>query len=247
MARTNQSTSQQQLHVGDQTITYTLTLTDRKTVGITIRPDMRVDVRAPKGISQQAVSDILRERAPWILRNVQKFAQRPANQPPPAATKGVTYPFLGRQLALKIKPLTESKSERVELAKDEIHLWVKDSKDQKRIDTLLEKWSRQQAKTFFFQRMVSLFPRLKGYPLQIPTLEIRRMKARWGSCSTKGTITLNTKLIQFDEALIDYVIMHELCHLIEHNHSKHYYALLARMMPDWKARRQQLNALGMPD
>lgn len=249
MSRKNHATSQQQLQVGDQTILYTLTLTDRKSVGITIRRDLSVDVRAPKGISQEAVSDIIRQRAPWILRTLAKFAKSPAQQLAPNLPKGTTYPLLGRHLTLKVKPLTEStgKAERVELAKDGVYVWIKDSKDQKRVDMLLEKWSREQAETLFFRRMVNLFARFKGYPLQIPNLELRRMKARWGSCSANGTITLNVKLIHFDEALIDYVIMHELCHLIEHNHSKNYYALLARMMPDWAARRQQLNALGMPD
>jgi predicted metal-dependent hydrolase len=70
---------------------------------------------------------------------------------------------------------------------------------------------------------------------------MRRMKARWGSCGTNGVITLNLKLMQAELASIDYVIVHELCHLIEHNHSKRYYALLGKMMPDWRARRQRLN------
>jgi predicted metal-dependent hydrolase len=67
------------------------------------------------------------------------------------------------------------------------------------------------------------------------------MKARWGSCGANGKVTLNLKLIQVSKPLIDYVITHEICHLIEHNHSKHHYALLDRMLPDWRTRRQQLN------
>ena len=67
------------------------------------------------------------------------------------------------------------------------------------------------------------------------------MKARWGSCGANGVVTLNLKLIQVGKPLIDYVIVHELCHLVEHNHSKRYYALLDRMLPDWRKRRQQLN------
>jgi predicted metal-dependent hydrolase len=72
------------------------------------------------------------------------------------------------------------------------------------------------------------------------------MRARWGSCNTKGLITLNQKLIHLDPKLIDYVIMHELCHLVEHNHSKRFYSLLAVMMPDWNDRRQRLNETWMP-
>jgi predicted metal-dependent hydrolase len=86
-----------------------------------------------------------------------------------------------------------------------------------------------------------LLPRFQHLPIHSPKLTIRRMKSRWGSCGANGAVTLNLKLIQVGKPLIDYVIVHELCHLVEHNHSKRYYALLDRMLPDWRTRRQRLN------
>lgn len=75
-----------------------------------------------------------------------------------------------------------------------------------------------------------------------PTLTIRRMKTRWGSCGRSGRILLNPRLLQAPLDLIDYVVVHELCHLKEHNHSKRYYALLDAAMPDWRDRRKRINA-----
>ena len=84
--------------------------------------------------------------------------------------------------------------------------------------------------------------RFVQFNLAAPTLEIRRMKSRWGSCTRAGKITLNLRLMHVAKTEIDYVIVHELCHLVEHNHSKRYYALLDRMLPDWREHRQRLNA-----
>lgn len=75
-----------------------------------------------------------------------------------------------------------------------------------------------------------------------PPLAVRRMKTRWDSCSRAGEIRLNPRLIQAPRACIDYVIIHEFCHLQEHNHGKRYYALLDRALPEWRELRQKLNS-----
>jgi predicted metal-dependent hydrolase len=246
---TPQQTIQQQLEVGAQIITYSLIFANRKSVGITIRPDMSVDVRAPESSSLEAVAEIMRQRAPWILRHLQKFAQTPPKQSLPAKPKGSTYQFLGQSLPLKVAVSADNAGgrEEVKLEQGALYLWAKEPKDRARVDALLEKWSREQAERIFVRKTIMLFLHFKEYRLHMPAVAVRRMKARWGSCSADGNITLNSKLIHLEEPLIDYVIMHELCHLIEHNHSKNYYGLLTRMMPDWEQRRQRLNEVGMPE
>jgi predicted metal-dependent hydrolase len=170
------------------------------------------------------------------------MAERAQKAAPPRPVKGESRRFLGRHIPLKVEklPSTSPMRETVKLEKEHLTVWVKDVKDKERMQTLLDNWYREQAEIIFTRRMLTHLPRFQ-YLRQMPELKIRRMKSRWGSCGTNGVITLNLKLIQVDEALIDYVIVHELCHLIEHNHSKHYYALLSRMMPDWEERRQRLN------
>jgi predicted metal-dependent hydrolase len=243
------SKKQRELQVGAQKIAYTLVHTNRKSVGITVRPNLSVEVRAPLGSSQEFIDEIMRKRATWITGHLQKFATRPAVQSPSSKPQGDTYQLLGRPIPLKVLSTAGavSKREEVKLEKSTLYVRTRDSGDKRRIEALLERWSREQAESFFFQRMLALLPRFKGAIRGFPGLTIRRMKARWGSCSSSGAITLNLKLIHLDEALIDYVIVHELCHLIEHNHGKHFYALLTRIMPDWQEYRQRLNELGMPE
>lgn len=249
MNRKQNSIKQEQIQIGAQIISYTLTFAPRKGVGITIRPDMSVAVRAPQSMSRQQVAQIIRRRSGWILRHLQKFAERSTQPPPVAKSQGESYAFLGKQIPLKILSAATLKpaKEQVTLENHTLHVWAKEPTNKKRVGALLEKWIREQAKLFFCSRMATLYAQFKGQIVNFPDLAIRRMKACWGSCSSKGAITLNLKLIHLDPALIDYVVMHELCHLIEHNHSKHFYALLTRMMPDWEQRRERLNQLPMPE
>lgn len=266
--------SQESIHLDGRAIAYTLILTERKSVGITIHPDMSVIVRAPHNSNHQDIDQLIRARGPWILRHLQRFAEKPPapkshalqqdttlqntslqdatlqeTDPQDITLQNYTYLFLGERLPLHIAPSPTNQITRptICLENGRIYLQIKDIHDQEEIQAQLDKWARSQAEVIFTRQMLIHFLKFQHRVPKLPTLKIRRMKARWGSCSSKGVITLNQKLIHMDETLIDYVIVHELCHLIEHNHSKAYYALLTQMMPDWAERRQELNALGMPE
>ena len=106
----------------------------------------------------------------------------------------------------------------------------------------LDGWFAEEARRIFAARLAVCFRRVARLGVPYPTLAIRPLATRWGSCSRAGAITLNLRLIQAPPQCIDYVILHELCHLKEHNHSKGFYALLDRVLPDWRERRHKLNA-----
>lgn len=101
-----------------------------------------------------------------------------------------------------------------------------------------------RVKAVFQERLEACYPRVARFKVAYPALVVRRMKSRWGSCTAAGKITLNLKLIQMPKECIDYVVVHELCHLKEHNHSPAFYALLGKVMPDWEERKQKLNTMG---
>ena len=118
-----------------------------------------------------------------------------------------------------------------------------DKTDTAHIRELVDAWYLRQARRVFRERLEQMLPRFERYPLPEFQLRIKELQTRWGSCTEAGTITLNLRLMQVGKPYIDYVITHELCHLIEHNHGKRFYALLDRVMPDWRERRRQLNLL----
>ena len=117
----------------------------------------------------------------------------------------------------------------------------KQPKNRERVKTLLNEWYRTQARRIFQERLEIWLPRFERFDMGEFDLVIRIMKSRWGSCTGRGKITLNLKLIHVPKHFIDYVIVHELCHLVEHNHSSAFYALMSRIMLDWEQQREKLN------
>jgi hypothetical protein len=234
---------QGQVQFGEQTIRYAVTYAKRKTLGITVHPDASVEVRAPAGTNPATVADVVHRRAAWILRQQRTFTHYPPAQSPRCYVSGESHRYLGRQYRLKVQELQadEPSIERVKLSSGFLLVWTANPYDTGQVRALVEGWYRRQAERVFGERLDSLLPRFQHLAVQRPKLNIRHMRARWGSCGANGTVTLNLKLVQVSKPLIDYVIVHELCHLVEHNHSKRYYALLDRMLPDWRTRRQQLN------
>jgi hypothetical protein len=107
---------------------------------------------------------------------------------------------------------------------------------------LVEDWYREHAGPIFERRLERCYETARRLGIQRPPIRLRRMKTRWGSCTKKGEVLLNTELIKTPLHCIEYVIMHELCHLREHNHTKEFFRLLSRCMPDWERRKQRLDS-----
>jgi predicted metal-dependent hydrolase len=226
------------LRHGTATIEYELHYAKRKTLGITVYPDLRVAVRAPLGTAAADIETILHKRSAWILKKQREFEHYLPGQPPRRYVSGETHLYLGRQYRLKV---VESDWEGVKLTGGRFYVHTARPTNVRRIKTLLEKWYRQKAAVIFAERLEHCYARAQRFGLPFPELRIRIMKKRWGSCHPNGTILLNLKLIQAPKFCIDYVITHELAHFQEPNHGAGYYALLDRLMPDWRERKRKLN------
>lgn len=230
-----------EIQYGETTITYELDYGPRKTLAISVEPNLRVSVVAPEDSDPAAVAAKVRRRAAWILRQQRELAQYLPQTPPRQYISGETHRYLGRQHRLKV--IADS-AEEVKLTRGWLHVHTADRDDRERVRALLDGWYARQAARVFPERLDAMLPRVE--PLGVtarPALAIKPLVARWGSCSGSGTITLNLRLMQVPKIYIDYVIIHELCHLVEHNHSRRFYGLLDRAMPDWRERRRELNEL----
>ncbi|MBK8798555.1 MAG: M48 family metallopeptidase [Anaerolineales bacterium] len=225
------------LQFGDAAIEYTLNDAPRKTLAISVHPDCSVTVKAPAGSDFAAVEAFLRKRAAWILRKQAEFAVAPSQPPPRRYVSGENFAHLGRQYRLSV---TEGEREWVKLTRTHLEVITPNKADTAYVRAQVDAWLRRQAQRYFYERVVVLLPRFHPLVLPEPELGIRAMKSRWGSCTGKGKITLNLHLMRVPQSCIDYVIVHELCHLIELNHSKRFYTLLEKVMPDWQTRRERL-------
>jgi len=221
---------------GQKTIRYSLGYSNRKTLGIDVHPDQSVTVTAPCGTSIELVETTVRKRTAWIIRQqayFQKFLPSPS---PRQYVSGETHLYLGRQYRLKV---TEGIQESVKLKGGYIHVGAKNITPEKTA-ALLNDWLLAHAKAHFHKRLELCWEKFRRFGMPIPKVRIRKMVKRWGTCTAAGAIYLNPDLIKVSSYCIDYVITHELCHLKQSDHSKIFYELLRKVMPDWEQRKSRL-------
>ncbi len=222
---------------GSRRIAYTATFAKRSTMAISVLPDCTVEVTAPVGTDQGELERRLRKRARWVCRQIDHFQQFTPRTPPRRYVGGETHLYLGRQYRLKI---VAADSERIRLIGGYFIVELPDRLDVNRIKGLLEGWYRSKADLRLRERFEHALPTFERLGCIKPLLRIAPMQRRWGSHSASGAITLNPDLIRAPMACIDYVVVHELCHLVEPNHGERFVSLLTRLLPDWKMRKQRL-------
>ena len=216
---------------------YEIVRSKRKTIGIHVYRDGRVVVRAPQRTPLAEIKRLVSLKEDWIVRKRAELAAQPAAPLPPRYVDGEQHLFLGQSYPLRV---VVAKRPGVELTGGKLLLRLPDGNDTAHKEKLLDSWYRQQARAIFEERLALVHPTAAPFGIPYPPVHVRLMKTRWGSCSSRGNINLNLRLIQTPLSCIDYVIMHELAHFKVPNHSAAYYKLLDALMPDWRARRQRL-------
>lgn len=229
------STVNCQLKFGSKEISYELSFQDRKTLGIRVYPNCKVKVIAPFDTPEEKLYSKLREKAPWIIKQQLDFLSYHPLTPPREYVNGETHLYLGRQYKLRIE---RSDNNEVKLFRGRLLVFKKDNSE---AEGLVTEWYRQKAHIHFKDTLKKVLPLFSKYEIPEPELQIRQMPTRWGSCTPKGKVILNPELIKASKGSIEYVIIHELCHLIHHNHTRAFYELQESMMPDWKKWKEQLD------
>lgn len=215
---------------------YELYYTDRKTLGIKVYPDTSVKVFAPIDTDLPIIEQHLKAKRKWIEKQQRSFQTYLPKTPPRQYIGGESFLYLGKQYMLKIEPST---AEEVKLYQG--RLVVKTlNPEATHIKKLLQQWYIARATILFNKLFEEQFCLFKRFTLENPILQIKKMEKRWGSCTPQQKIILNPELIKAPIACINYVILHELCHLVHHNHSKAFYRLLENFMPDWQKYKQLL-------
>ena len=191
--------------------------------------DGQVKVRAPRSLSDKRINDLIKKRTPWIKEKLEDLAKRPK-----AIEKkyvdGEIFSYLGKNYTLKI---VESDEACVKLKNGCFIVAISKNEFGKaeQVQDLLSDWFRAHANKYLQER-TDKFAKIIGV---LPSsVSIKNYKARWGSCSTNGAIDFNWKIIQAPKKVIDYIVVHELCHLLEHNHSPKYWRCVEKFMPNFK-------------
>ena len=222
---------------GGARIEYSLTLSARRSLAISVLPDGAVAVRAPTDADPDEVDKRVKRRARWILRQQRRFAAFRPRTPARQYIGGETHRYLGRQYRLKI---VRAPRNRVVLHAGRLTVETSNPDDRKVIKKLVEAWVRAHANVVLRERFEATVSFRATLGARQPTLRILAMKRRWGSFTKSGNILLNELLVTAPRQCIDYVIVHELCHAAVPNHSPRFFQLLRRFMPDWEARKELL-------
>jgi predicted metal-dependent hydrolase len=222
---------------GRERIKIYLSIKERKTLKICVHPNKTVTVLAPKGEKVKTILKKIKERAPWIIRQRDYFERFQPLITQRQYISGESYYYLGRQYRLKVHKNSERS---VKLIGKYINVYTPDAHNYSETKNSLQNWYKRHALSIYSSRAEHFRKTTERLSVKFPEIKIRHMKKRWGSCSKNNSITLNTELIKAPIHCIDYVIMHEICHLKNGSHDNGFYKLLKKYMPDWEIRKERL-------
>lgn len=208
----------------------------RKRITIRIHPDGSVRVTAPLSTDAGVVERLLLAKRPWIAGHLERLSASP--RIPAVYVPGGVHFFLGRPFTLEV---ARAGSAGVTLDEGRLLVSSRSPEDSGAIQTALRRWYRRQAETIICGRVevwAKSFPALPSHEVRF-----RWMRSRWGSCARSGLIVFNTQLVKTPMDCVDYVVAHELCHLVHHDHGAGFRELLDFVLPRWRDARRLLKKL----
>lgn len=222
---------------GQELIDFTLVRRNRKTMAITVHPDLSVEVVAPTTARESAILDRVKRRARWILSQQRQFLSWMPKTSRRQFRGGETHRYLGSQYRLKV---IKDEQPGVRLRGGFLEVRTPGPSDRQVVKKAVTGWYRNHARERFDRQLQEAYARMRAYDLPKPRLRLLHMSKRWGSCTTSGEVILNPELIKAPSVCIEYVIVHELCHLRHPNHNRAFFEMLEAVLPDWRQRKDRL-------
>jgi len=207
---------------------------------IKVLPDCQVIALAPEQASDEEVLVAVKKRGRWIYEQLRDFRKQLEFATPRQYISGESYYYLGKQYQLKVLESSTQKQS-VKLLRGKLEVSVK-AKNSHKVKELLAEWYKERAKDTFNKRLDAILDQAL-WVNERPPIRILTMQTQWGSCSPNGRLTLNPHLVKAPRECIDYVILHELCHIAEHNHSERFYRLMNQVMPNWEKTKTHLDGM----
>ncbi len=227
-----------QLLVGEYILEYVLKRSTRRSIGFTV-DDTGLYVTAPKRCSLADIDNAIRAKQHWILSKLDERRQRRAarlEKPPIVWDDGARLPYLGEEITLRLYQAPRNRTEFDPVAM-ELSMGLVQGATEQLLKERVKNWYKAQAEGLFQQRLDLYAARLG---VQYAGFSLSSADTRWGSCTAQRTIRLNWKLMHFSLPLVDYVVAHELAHILEMNHSPRFWANVGRIYPQYEEAKQLL-------
>lgn len=214
----------------------------RKTIAISVDGDGNVVIKAPFYAKEKDIMRFAESKEDWIRQTIVRMQQQTKEKKKHMfrMQTGEELPYLGRKLELSVYR-EERKNAHVIAKNNRLLLFVPYDADDEMMRYCVEKWYRHQAALEFEQAATYFAEKLS---VTYGTIRIKDQKSRWGSCSGKGNLNFNWRLLMAPKDVMDYVVIHELCHLRHMDHSRDFWEMVAGICPDYKEKKQWLKEHG---
>lgn len=215
----------------DVKINYIVIYKNKKNISIKINGNKELYVYAPIGISYDYIEELIKSKENWIIKNINKIHENNLND-------GTYIIYRGKKF---LKIVEESIIDKIVVKDDLIIIRTKNT-DFHYVDYLIKKWYLENANNVILNRVNTLSSKYNLLPSKVL---IRNQKSRWGSCNSKKEIRLNWRLVLMPDYVMDYIIIHELCHLMHMNHSNSFWSLVYKLDPDFQVSKEWLKENGL--
>jgi hypothetical protein len=228
------------LNDSDELIEFEVVFSKRRSMAIKIDANGNIRIYAPEGTSRRTIGDMVSSKADWIMKNLHEIKSAGMQEVKREYADGECFTYLGHDYPLLLKLNPEIEKISLRLCEDSLIMEAPVA-DAAVIRGGLEAWYRFMAARYINARIDYYQSLLDVSPGRVT---IRNQKTRWGSCSSKGNLNFNWRLMMAPPEVIDYVVVHELCHLIALNHSKKFWNQLSAILPDYRVRKDWLKKNG---
>lgn len=229
------------LQHGTKTIEYTVTFRERKTLEISVEPPNVIMIVAPTGTTEETVDTYVKKKANWIVQKLFLFKDMEFHKIKRQMVNGESLLYLGRNYTLQLIDNSTISKPNVRLYQGKFYIETA-TRDEQTLQKAMIDWYKQKA----LQRITERTNYFQHYFKRKPTaVKVKEQQKRWGSCTSSNELLFNWRCIMAPSHILDYIIVHEMCHLYHMNHSQEFWDLLSTVMSDYEQRKDWLKNNGV--
>lgn len=226
---------------GNQKIEFTVEYRKRKTLSIQVEAPDIITVIAPLKTSEEKTLEVVKTKSKWIVQKLFEIREMEYRKRSRQYINGESFIYMGRNYSLQIVLDSNITLPEAKLNRGKLYVYT-NSKDEDVIKKAIENWYKDKAKEKIQERIDYYQPYFDIKPSMV---KIKEQQKRWGSCSSKKVLLFNWKCIMAPSPVIDYIVVHEMCHIVHMNHSKEFWALVKKVLPDYEDRKAWLKNNGI--
>lgn len=226
---------------GTKTIAFDVVYRQRKSLEISVEPPDIIKVVAPTGSSDKLIIETVKKKAKWIVKRLYLFKNMKLVTIKKEFVNGESFMYLGRNYTLEIELNSEIKKPEVALYQGKFHIQTP-SMEYNLLYNTMENWYRDKAKDKIIEQ-VKYYE--KKFDVKPTAVKVKEQKKRWGTCTCNNELLFNWRCIMAPAPILDYIIVHEICHIIEKNHSQSFWDLVSSILPDYENRKEWLKNNGV--